>query len=75
MVSMRAGLSCSRHRIVVRRSADFLGESDEKSLRPADVAEAIRVFVLDDFANELRAPMRSLCSVSVMSSTVNMTRR
>jgi hypothetical protein len=31
-----------------------LRESDEKNLRPADVAEAIRVFILDYFAYELR---------------------
>src|SRR2546430_6141110 len=39
-----------------RRSAEFLSESDEKAFRPADVAEPIRVFVLDHFAaDELRA--------------------
>src|SRR5215218_8948954 len=39
-----------------RRSAEFLGEPDEKALGPADVAEPIRVFVLDHFAaDELRA--------------------
>jgi hypothetical protein len=32
-----------------------LGESDEKPFRPADVAEPIRVFILDYFAYELRA--------------------
>jgi hypothetical protein len=32
-----------------------LGESDEKPFRPADVAESIGVFILDDFAYELRA--------------------
>ena len=31
---------------VVLRSAEFLGESDEKPFRPADIAEAIRVFIL-----------------------------
>ena len=36
-------------------SAEFLGESDEKPFRPADVAEPIRVFILDDFAYELRS--------------------
>ena len=40
-----------------RRSAEFLGESDEKSFRPADVAEPIRVFILDYFAYELRAAL------------------
>ena len=39
----------------VLRSAEFLGESDEKPFRPADVAEPIRVFILDYFAYELRA--------------------
>jgi hypothetical protein len=32
-----------------------LGKSDEKPFRPTDVAEPIRVFVLDYFADELRA--------------------
>ena len=41
--------------VFVLRSAEFLGESDEKSFRPADVAEPIRVFILDYFAYELRA--------------------
>ena len=40
---------------VRRWSAEFLGECDEKPLRPADVAEPIRVFILDYFAYELRA--------------------
>ena len=39
--------------IFVLRSAEFLGESDEKPFRPADVAEPIRGFILDDFAHEL----------------------
>ena len=34
---------------------DFLGESDEKPFRPADVAEPISVFILDYFAYELGA--------------------
>jgi len=39
-----------------RRSAEFLGEPDEKAFGPADVAEPIGVFVLDHFAaDELRA--------------------
>jgi hypothetical protein len=37
-----------------QRSAELLGESDEKSLRPADVAKPIRVFILNDFAYKLR---------------------
>jgi hypothetical protein len=32
-----------------------LGESDEKPLRPTDVAEPIHVFKLDYFAYKLRA--------------------
>ena len=43
--------------IFVLRSAEFLGESDEKPFRPADVAEPIRVFILDYFAYELRAAL------------------
>ena len=37
------------------RSAEFLGESDEKLVRSADVAEPICVFVLNDSADDLRA--------------------
>jgi hypothetical protein len=40
-----------------RRSAEFLGESDEKPLGPADVAEPMRVFILDDLANEPRSAL------------------
>ena len=40
-----------------RRSAEFLGESDEKPLRPADVAEPIDVFIPDHFAYELRTAL------------------
>ena len=36
------------------RSAEFLGKSDEKPFRPADVAEPIRVLILNYFAYELR---------------------
>jgi hypothetical protein len=35
------------------RSAEFLGESDEKPFRPANVAEPIRILILDYFAYEL----------------------
>ena len=42
------------------RSAEFLGESDEKPLRPSDVAEPIGVFILDYFAYELRAALAEL---------------
>ena len=41
--------------IFVLRSAQFLGESDEKPFRPADTAEPIRAFILDYFTYELRA--------------------
>src|SRR5579862_3547868 len=41
----------------VRPSAEFLGESDEKPFRPADVAEPVRVFISHDFAYELRAAL------------------
>jgi hypothetical protein len=37
------------------RLASFLGESDEEPFRPTDVAQPIRVFILDYFAYELRA--------------------
>src|SRR3954451_1713286 len=43
--------------VFVLRSAEFLGESDEKPFRPADVAEPIRVFILHYFAYELRAAL------------------
>src|SRR5215216_1962726 len=53
--------------VLVLRSAEFLGESDEKPFRPADVAEPIRVFILDYFAYELRAaraePFKRLVNV------------
>jgi len=41
----------------VLRSVQFLGESDEKPFRPADIAEPIRRFMLDYFAYELRAAL------------------
>ena len=40
-----------------RRSAELLGESEEKPFRPANVAEPIRVFILHDFAYELGAAL------------------
>ena len=46
--------------VFVLRSAEFLGESDEKPFRPADVAEPIRLFILDYFAYELRAALAEL---------------
>lgn len=48
---------CGLTALWCRRSAEFLGESDEKPLRPADVAEPIRVFILDQFAYELRTAL------------------
>jgi NADPH:quinone reductase-like Zn-dependent oxidoreductase len=39
------------------RSAEFLGEPDEKALRAADVTESIRVLILDHLAYELRAAL------------------
>ena len=36
---------------------DLLGEPDENSFGTPDVAEPIRVFVLDHFADELRAAL------------------
>ena len=50
-------VECGRTALWCRRSAEFLGESDEKSFRPANVAEPIRVFILDYFAYELRAAL------------------
>jgi hypothetical protein len=46
--------------IFVLRSAQFLGESDEEPFRPANVAETIRVFILNYFARELRAALAEL---------------
>jgi hypothetical protein len=40
-----------------RSSAEFWRESDKKPFRPADVAEPIRVSILDDFAYELCAAL------------------
>jgi hypothetical protein len=40
---------------VPSRSVEFLGESDEKPFRPADVAKPIRVLIPDYFAYELCA--------------------
>src|SRR3954454_24108924 len=38
-----------------RESAEFLGEADQKSFGPADVAEPVHAFVLDHFVDELCA--------------------
>ena len=40
-----------------RPTSEFLGESDEKPFRAADVAESIRVFILNNFAHELGAAL------------------
>jgi hypothetical protein len=42
------------------RSAEFLGEPDEEPFRPPDVAEPIRVFILDYFAYEMGAALAEL---------------
>jgi len=57
----------------VSRSAEFLGESDEKPFLPTNVAEAIRVFILDYFAYELRAALAELfkCLVDVVHGEHN----
>jgi hypothetical protein len=51
----RADIGHSSPFAFVLHSAKFLGESDEKPFRSTDVAEPIRVFILDYFAYELRA--------------------
>jgi hypothetical protein len=43
--------------VFVLRSARFLSQSDGKPFRSADVAEPIRVFMLDYFAYELRTAL------------------
>jgi hypothetical protein len=48
-----------------------LGESDEKPFRPTNVAEPIRVFVLDYFAYELRAARAPSGAVSSNGSGVS----
>jgi hypothetical protein len=50
-------VECERAALWCRLSVELLGESDEKPFRPADIAEPIRVFVLDNFAHELRAAL------------------
>src|SRR5262245_30916492 len=42
--------------MVTRRLAEFLSEPDQQPLGPTDVAESIRILVLDHFADQLRAP-------------------
>ena len=51
----RIGRHCSP--LVICAQSEFLGKSDEQPFRPANVAEPIRVFILNYFANELRAAL------------------
>lgn len=39
------------------RSAEFLGEPDQKPFRPADIAEPVGVLVLDHFAHDQGAAL------------------
>jgi hypothetical protein len=39
------------------KSSEFLGESDENPFRPADIAEPIRVSILNYVAYELRSAL------------------
>ena len=50
-------VECKRTALWCRPSSELLGESDEKPFRAADVAEPIRVFILNNFAHELRAAL------------------
>ena len=51
----RFGTSAARPIHRAHASAKFLGEPDENSFGPPDVAQPIRVFVLDQLTYELRA--------------------
>jgi hypothetical protein len=51
--------------VLALRSAEFLGEADEKPFGPADIAEPIRIFILNDFAYRLRAAIAEPLKVSV----------
>jgi hypothetical protein len=42
---------------VTSTSVEFLGQADEKPFRPADVAEPIRILILDYFTYELSATL------------------
>jgi len=68
-------VECKRTALWCPPSSEFLGESDEKPFRAADAAEPIRVFILNNFAHELRAALAEPLERLVESSTVNMTRR
>lgn len=54
--------------VCASRSAEFLSKPDENPFRSADVAKAIRVLVLDNFAHELRAMSAEIleCLVDVV---------
>ncbi len=71
--------ACRKARAFLRLSRkalpEFLGGFDEKSFGAADVAEPIYVFVLNYFADELRAKLLELGECFVDVPTVNMTRR
>ena len=56
-ITLREAEGVSPHARRCRCSAQLLGESDEKPFRPADVAEPIDVFILDNVAHELRAAL------------------
>ena len=56
-IASRKSFRAGKGRRAIVRSAEFLSESYEKPFRPADVAEPIRVFILDYFAYELRASL------------------
>lgn len=43
--------------LLCRPSSELLGKPDEEPFRAADVAEPIRIFVLNDFAHELCAAL------------------
>src|SRR5690242_8443238 len=53
--------ACRQARALLRRHRntlpELLGKPDQQSFGPADVAEPIRVLVLDHFADELRATL------------------
>jgi hypothetical protein len=68
-------IAFTRNRLLVG-PIDLLGQPDQKSFGPSDVAEPIRVFVLDYLAaDKLRAVLEEPASISSISSTANMTRR
>ena len=86
---VRVGRPVSRHREYTRLVStrhmcssrcllpELLSKSDENSFGPPDVAQPIRVLVLDHFADEFPDTLRKTrdATVSSMSSTVSMTWR